>query len=96
MDKYRPDKVSSLIKEELSRIFTRELEFDNFLVTIVNVVVSKRLETAIVRIGVFPPEKSPEALIIINENRKKLNALLIGKIDIRMMPKIIFEIEKSY
>lgn len=59
--KHRPERVANLIKEELSKIISRELEFPGCLVTITDAEVNNKLEQATVKFSVFcPSETSPE------------------------------------
>jgi len=53
--RHRPERVANLIKEELSKIISRELEFSNCLVTITGVEIDKKLERAVVNFSVFSP-----------------------------------------
>ena len=93
--KYRPQRVGKLIREQLSGIIARELEFENVLVTITEVEVDKKLETAKTRISVWPVEKSKEVLSTLNKARNLLQTTLFKKLNIRPMPKIQFEIDRG-
>lgn len=73
----------------------RELEFTGALATIMDVEISKDLNKAIVKFGVLPSEKTAEVLTTLSRNKAKLQHLLLKKINIKPMPKIVFEIEKS-
>jgi ribosome-binding factor A len=107
----RPEKVASLIKKELSKIISKEIEFPDLLVTITDVEVSSKLEEAIVNFSVLPmcgacpmasgchgiePSKSFEIVLkIFKKNRKHLQYLLMKKINIKPMPKIVFKIDRG-
>lgn len=91
---HRPERVSSLIREELNNLILRNLEFPNCLVTITGVAVSPKLEHAKVKINVIPREKILKVLKILEENRRRLQHLLLKKINIKPMPQIRFEVEK--
>lgn len=95
MSNYRLQRTESLIREELNGIIMRELEFNGALATIMSVEVSKGLNKAAVKLGVLPPEKAAEVLTMLSRNRDKIQYLLLKKINIKPMPKIFFEIEKS-
>lgn len=94
MKNYRPQRVESLIKEELNGIIMRELEFNGALATIMSVEVSRDLNSAIIKLGVLPSEKAAEVLMTLSRNEAKLQYLLLKKINIKPMPRIVFEIEK--
>jgi len=51
--RYRPERIANLIKEELNKIISRELEFPNCLVTLTGVEVDKKLERAVVNFSVL-------------------------------------------
>ena len=93
--KYRPQRVGKLIREELSKIVARELEFENILATITEVEVDKKLETAKTRISVWPVEKSRDVLSTLNKARNLLQTALFKKLNIRPMPRIQFEIDRG-
>jgi len=50
---HRPEQVSNLIKEELSEIISREIEFPDLLVTITDVKVDNKLSGAVVSFSVL-------------------------------------------
>ena len=89
---HRPQRVSSLIKEELNKIILRELEFNDAVMTIVEVDVSDKLEGAVVKFAVYPPHKGPDVLLRLVKRRDHLQFLLLRKINIKPMPKIIFQL----
>lgn len=91
----RHQRVESLIKEELNKIILRELEFGGALVTITEVAVQKDLDYAIIMVSVIPNEKSEEALKMLEKNRRRLQHLLLKKINIKPLPEIRFEIDKG-
>jgi len=108
---HRPQQVANLIKEELSKVISREVEFPDLLVTITGVEVDKKLDEAVVSFSVLSmcggcpmatgchkiePSKSFEiALKILEKNRSHLQYLLMKKINIKPMPKISFKIDKG-
>lgn len=92
---FRSERVSSLIKEELNKIILREIEFENAVVTILDVNVSRRLEEGVVKIAVYPSNKGPDALIELMRQRDKLQFLLMRKMNIKPMPRLIFQLEQG-
>jgi ribosome-binding factor A len=90
---YRPLRVGKLIREELAEIVLREVEFPDAFVTITGVDVDKKLETAVVRLGVLPPSSGGEVMKIIKGAGARLQRLLTEKINIKPMPRIRFEID---
>lgn len=92
MKLHRPKRVSRLIKEELSKLLVKEIEIPESLITITDVEVSNDLEKAIVKITVYPPQKSPEVLEILSKARGQLQFLLTRKLNIKPMPRIAFSL----
>ncbi len=93
--KYRPQRVAKLIRNELSEIIGTELEFENALMTITEVEIDKKLETARVKFSVIPSEKIKPVLRSLNQFRNRLQYLLMKKINIKPMPQIKFELDRG-
>ncbi len=93
--KHRPERVSKLIREELSMIIARELNFNGALATITEVVVDKHLGTARVMLSVIPSSKAAKALKVANADAGNLQYLLMKKIQIKPLPRIRFEIDRG-
>lgn len=107
--RYRQERIASLIKEEISKLIVREIEFPESLVTITDVEIDDKLSRAIINFSVLPPvpstgsgpmlnkveasEKSETALKILGKNRSHLQYLLLRKINIKPMPQIVFKID---
>lgn len=93
---YRPLRVGKLIREELSLLIQRELEFGpGVLVTVTEVEIKKKLETAGVRVSVLPSEKAAEALRTLMLARNNLQFQLGRKLNIRPMPNILFSLDRG-
>jgi ribosome-binding factor A len=93
--KYRSERLGKLIAEQLNLILLREIEFDGALPTITGVEVSSKLETAAVKVSVFPSEKAPAVLKMLRKEQGRLQGLLIRKLEMRIVPKIDFEIDRG-
>lgn len=92
---FRNLRVAKLIEEELSRIIMKELEFDGALVTITGVEVLKDLSRAKIKLAILPAEKAPSALTAISESAGRLRHLLLKKINIKPMPRLVFELDSG-
>jgi ribosome-binding factor A len=93
---YRPLRVGKLIREELSKLILKELEFPpGSLATITNVEVNAKLERAVVGLSVIPPSYSEKVLFVAKKATNKLQWMLMKKLNIRPMPKIEFEIDRG-
>ena len=93
---FRSQRVSKLIREETSKILSRDFEFKNALVTITEIDVDKKLEHAKIMISVIPSDKSQMALDILNNNLWSIQGTLLRKINIKPMPRISFEIDNGH
>jgi ribosome-binding factor A len=91
----RPLRVQSLIREELSKLILRELEFPGALVTITEVEVNKKLDTAKVMVSIIPSSLAPKALILLGKSAGELQYLLMKKINIKPLPRIHFELDRG-
>ena len=87
---FRPLRVAQLIREELGKIIQRELEFPGALVTITEIEVTKKLETAHVLVSVFPEKETEAALRTLKTAKRELQHQLNRKLNIKPMPHIEF------
>jgi ribosome-binding factor A len=90
---YRPLRVGNLIREELSVLLQRDLEFPGALVTITEVDITKKMDTAHVRVSVLPSQKGAEVLKILQAARGEMQYKLVRKLNIKPMPQMIFDID---
>lgn len=88
--KYRPQRLSELIRDHLSVLITRHLEFPDMLVTITEVIVDSALESAKVLVSVWPSEKQDEALKTLRDNQGELRTFLGKKVLLKYLPQLIF------
>ncbi len=94
MRSFRPERVGKLIREELSKVIERELEFKS-LVTVTEVRVDGKLEHAKVLVSVLPTSGEADALRELGASAGRLQHLLMKKVNIKPMPRIFFEIDKG-
>ncbi|MHB8930176.1 MAG: 30S ribosome-binding factor RbfA [Melioribacteraceae bacterium] len=93
---HRLDKVSSLIKEELSLIFLHKLQDPKMgLITVTNVKVSPDLKHTKIYISVFDKEKREKVLESINELKGLIRSELAGRIQLRFVPELHFFIDDT-
>jgi len=79
MDNIRLKKVSTLLKETLSQIFSKEgaiIYGTKCLVTVTNVVVTPDLSTARFYFSIFNAENNEETLLMIKKNSSKIRGLI--------------------
>ena len=90
---HRIERVSKLIREELSKIIIREFEFPGVLVTLTEVETDKKMEHAKVLVSVIPELAEAKVMRELERRSGWLQHLLFTKINIRPMPMISFRIE---
>lgn len=94
---YRNLRVAELIQRELGKIILREVEFGaGILVTITGVEIQKNMSSAKIILAVMPSAAAPSALALLSEKNFFLYRLLMKKINIKPMPRIEFELEKTF
>ena len=87
----RITKVNELIRNELSKIVLREVDFeDQMLVTIVSVETSRTLEHATVYVSVIPDNRSTRALGLLRKHVYGIQQELNNRLSMRTVPKIRF------
>jgi len=91
MQFFRYERVKSLIHEKLSQLVFKEIEIPGAIITITSVDVSKKLDRAIASVAVLPPEKAENVLKVLNAQAPMLQHKLLKIINIKPMPRIMFE-----
>lgn len=92
---FRSERVQSLIQEELGKIILREVELSGALATITGVEVDRKLERARVDVSVIPSAAAPAALAELVKRTGHLQHLLMKKMNIKPMPRIMFELDRG-
>ena len=91
----RIQRVNELLKEEISQLLLREVDFDKCLVTVTEVDTAANLSQAKVKISVMPQLKSEAVLKRLRKNVYHLQQQLNHKLNMRPVPKIIFVFDKT-
>ncbi len=90
----RIDRVNQLIKQTLSKLILKELDFEkNILVTLTRVKTASDLSKTSVFISVMPEEKIELVLRSLNRNIYHLQQKINKKLVMKRVPKIIFKPE---
>lgn len=91
MKLHRRERISQLVRDIMSELLIRELEFPlGTLVTITEVDVSEDLEHAKVRVSVLPAAQEEKVMTVLKKFRGHLQGMLGRKLNIRPMPQILF------
>ena len=90
----RIDRVNQLIKQTLSRLLLKELDFDKeVLITITRVNTAPDLSKSIVLVSVMPEEKIEQVMRSLHKNIYHLQQKVNKKLVMKRVPKIIFREE---
>lgn len=93
---YRIDKVSNLIKQEISLIFLHKLQDGAFgMVTVTNVKVSPDLRNAKVYISVFDRDKRDKVMEKIKSITGLIRSELGSRIRLKFTPELSFFIDDT-
>ena len=95
MRTFRRERLSSLIQEKLAWMIEREIEVPNTLVTITEVNITDKLESAEVKVSAFPSEKKVEAMKVLIKMTPSIQFKLSRILNIRPMPVIHFKYDEG-
>ena len=99
METVRQQKTASLIKRELSEIFTKNLwkKLGNIMVTITHVEVTRDLSIANVYISIFPVKDKTEVYHLIHKSSHELRYHLAKRIrnKVKIIPELRFKLDES-
>ena len=91
----RIEQISNLMKEELSKIVDKELDFpEGHLITITKVTISTDAYYATVFISVLG-EKSKEILLLLGRSVYHIQQMLNRRLRMRPVPRIRFSIDEE-
>lgn len=91
----RMDKVNELIYREISEYLARELELDNYLVTVTHVKVEPDLKKAKVWVSVLPDNRKMQAMRALNKKRRDVQDYLRKYVSMKYIPNISFEFDRT-
>lgn len=86
----RIKQINELLRQELSKIILKEVDFSGILVTLTRVETTVSLTEARVYVSVIPDPEINSALKILNSNIYDLQQELNKRLDMRPVPKIYF------
>ena len=93
--KHRLLRVNELLKRELSSLLTREIRFEDLLVTINQVDVTPDLKSAHVYVSVLGSKGRKEVLPKLEANRAALQADLSKHVVLKYTPHLVFHLDDS-
>lgn len=93
----RQKRVSSLIKEELSRLFIDLIQdSSSALITITRVEMSKDLKTAYVYLSLFGFEDNDKVLEFLERRKGFLRKSVASRTELKYNPLLIFSLDRIY
>ena len=93
--KHRLLRVNEVVKRELSMIITRDMTFENVLVTVNDVDVTPDLRNAHVFVSVLGKGSHKAVIAQLNENRATLQAELTKHVVLKYTPHLAFHLDES-
>lgn len=88
-------RVNELVKRELSTIITRDMTFENVLVTVNHVDVTPDLRTAHVFVSVLGKGSHKGVIAELDANRVALQASLMKHVVLKYTPHLVFRLDES-
>jgi ribosome-binding factor A len=93
----RQKRVSSLIKEELSRLFIDLIQDSSSgLITITRVEMSKDLKTAYVYLSLFGFEDDDKVIEFLERRKGFLRKSVASRTELKYNPMLIFSLDRIY
>ena len=93
--KHRLLRVNEVVKRELSMIITRDMKFDDVLVTVNSVDVTPDLRNAHVFVSVLGKGSHKAVIAKLDDNRVALQAELMKHVVLKYTPQLTFHLDES-
>jgi len=93
--KHRLLRVNELLKRELSSIITRDMTFENVLVTVNTVDVTPDLRNAHVFVSVLGKGSHKGVIAKLDDNRVGLQRELMKTVVLKYTPHLVFHLDES-
>ncbi len=93
--KHRMLRVNEVVKRELSGIVSREINFENALVSINYVNVTSDLKNAHVFVSVLGSEKAENVMKKLEKHRPAFQSELARRVTMKFTPHLVFHLDES-
>ncbi len=93
--KHRLLRVNELLKRELSLLMTREMKFEDALVTLNQVDVTPDLKSAHAYVSVLGGKGAAGVMAKLEANRALLQAELARRVVLKYTPHLVFHLDNS-
>lgn len=92
----RIGKVNKLLKQEISNLILKELDFSReIIITVTKVEIPSDLEWAKIWVSILPFSRAEMVLGVLNSKKYNIQKLLNQKLRMRIIPKIKFKLDTS-
>lgn len=92
----RLQKVNELLKQEVGNLISKELDFSrDIMITVTRADVSPDLRIVRMGVSIMPFLKAEKILKILNSQVFNIQKSLNQKLNMKLVPKIRFELDKS-
>ena len=93
--KHRLLRVNEVVKRELSMIITRDMKFEDVLVTVNSVDITPDLRNAHVFVSVLGKGNHKAVILKLHENRVVLQGELTKNVVLKYTPHLTFHLDES-
>ena len=90
----RIQKINELIKQEISKILLKEIDFTDTLVTVNSADTSPDLKNCKIKVSIIPTDKSDFALEVIQKKIYHIQQEFNKKLHLKYSPKLSFKIDE--
>lgn len=92
----RLEKINDLVRDEIGKIFHRELDLEkDVLVTVLRAIVSEDLLHAKIYVSVLPSSLAEEILAEIKKQVYYFQQILNKRLRMRPVPKVFFVLDRT-
>ncbi|MGB0756842.1 MAG: ribosome-binding factor A [Patescibacteria group bacterium] len=96
MTSTRQKQVNSLLQEELSMYWEREVELPkNTLLTVARVEATGPLDKAYVYVSIWPEDKQKEVMEVLKKQIYSTQKYIDKRLSMRRVPQIILEVDEQ-
>ena len=95
MSQYKKERLESVLKSEISQIINKDIETHKAIVTITEIQISKKNETAKIGISIIPENKKNLVFEELKKSQGFIQRKLIKKINIHFVPQIDFILDEG-
>lgn len=93
---FRMQKINSLIREQISDIFVRELDLKpGVFLTVLKVDTTSDLRYTNVFVSVFPEKEGNYVMTALKNEKSNIQKTLSKKLQMKVIPKVVFKLDDT-